>query len=474
MYGPQDGGTQYMRLCNRDPSQNPSMARYLRVRAARYPHSNMEGGKGMDSLWRSTCSIPAYPSLGGDLHTEVAVIGGGLCGLLTAYFLQRAGYEVVVLEAGRILSGATEGTTAKITAQHSLIYDRLLTERGPQMARQYAQAQQRALGWYADIIRDEGIDCQFERLPAYLYSIAPCPALEREARAAERLGLPSSLTGAAALPFEAAQALRFDDQAQFHPLRFGAALAKRLTIREQARVTRVTNTKAVTDRGTVFARHIVVATHYPIRNVPGLYFARMHQVRSYVLALKDAADVGGMWLDAHGGFSLRNHEGLLLLGGAGHRTGEHPYASSFRTLRSAVKTFYPKATEVARWSAQDCMTVDSIPFIGRYARTLPHVYVATGFKKWGMTNAMAAAELLCDQIAGTREYPFAQVFSPRRLRKPALTYSLKGTPKCPHLGCALEWNPDTRTWDCPCHGSRFTRNGKVVSGPAVRDGKWDS
>ncbi len=428
----------------------------------------------MDSLWRSTCSVPSYPALHGSISTEVAVVGGGLCGLLTAYFLQKAGREVVVVEAGHILGGATQGTTAKITSQHGLIYDQLIQQKGEKKARQYALSQQRAIATFFEIAEELGVDCQLERRPAFLYSVSPSIALERECRAAARLGLPADLTGAGALPFEAAQALRFEDQAQFHPLRFGAVLARELTIREQARVTRITHNRLITEEGEVHARHIVVCTHFPTRNFPGFYFARMHQSRSYVLALSDAPDIGGMWLDASGqGYSFRNASGLLLLGGHGHRTGDHPHPSSYRELRMAAKKFYPGAREVARWSAQDCMTADGVPYIGRYARTLPNVYVATGFNKWGMTGSMVAAELLCSLITGKRDYPFPDVFRPQRLSGITPTFKFGKTPKCPHMGCALEWNIDTRTWDCPCHGSRFTRGGKVVSGPAVRDGVWE-
>lgn len=427
----------------------------------------------MDSLWRSTCSLPAFPSLHGSISCEAVVVGGGLCGLLCAFFLQEAGVEVVVLEADRIVSGATQGTTAKITGQHGLIYDRLLTGRGEKAALGYAKAQQRAIDNYDALVRSLAAQCQFERLPAYLYSVGPSEALARECAAAERLGLPASLTGAGALPFPASQALRFDDQAQFHPIHFAAALAKRLDIREQSRVISLGGYGVKTAQGMVRAKHVLVCTHYPIRNVPGFYFARMHQSRSYVLALSGAADVGGMWLDASGsGYSFRNAEGLLLLGGYGHRTGEHPYTSSFRMLREAAREFYPQAREEARWSAQDCMTTDGVPYIGRYARTLPNVYVATGFNKWGMTGSMIAAELLCDLITKKQSYPYADVFKPQRWSGVEVTYKIKGKPKCPHMGCALEWNPDTRTWDCPCHGSRFTRSGHVVSSPATRDGQW--
>ncbi len=428
----------------------------------------------MDSLWRSTCAIPAYPALRDRIEAEAAVVGGGMTGLLTAHFLQRAGVETVVLEANRILSGATEGTTAKITAQHGVIYDHLIKKKGLARARQYAQAQLRAIGWYQQLVDELSIDCSFEMKPAHLYSVARSEQLEDECRAAEKLGLPVSLTGAGALPFQAAQALRMEDQAQFHPLRFGAAIAKGLNIREQARVTEVKRGSVRTeDGGEVRAEHIVICTHFPIRNVPGFYFARAHQQRSYVLALEGAPDVRGMWLDAmDGGFSFRNAEGLLLFGGAGHRTGEHPYGSCFKTLRQKAAEFYPTAKEYARWSAQDVMTSDSVPFIGQYARTLPGVYVATGFQKWGMTNAMVAAELLASLIADKQDYPFPEVFRPQRLSGITPTIRLGQAPRCPHMGCTLEWNIDTRTWDCPCHGSRFTRTGRVVSGPAVKDGDF--
>ena len=475
----------------------------------------------MESLWRSTCPMPAFPPLRGPLAAEAAVVGGGLCGLLTAFALQEAGLETVVLEAERILSGASEGTTAKITAQHGLIYDRLLSQRGEAFARGYAQAQQHALARYAALVRTLDIACQFERKPAFLYATAPSPALERECAACERLGLPVSLTGAAALPFEAAQALRMEDQAQFHPLRFGKALARRLTVYEHTRVTGVHAGLLRTERGEVRARHIVLCTHFPIRNVPGLYFARMHQARSYVLALDGAPDVGGMWRDASdGGYSLRNAGGLLLLGGAGHRTGRHPVSSSFRLLRDAARTWYPDARETARWSAQDCMTPDGVPYIGRYAESTPDWYVATGYNKWGMSSSMVAACRISDWIAG--DAPYAPgIFDPRRFnadtavevlqtggqalkglglqyltvpetqvgelpeghggvvsteteekvgvyREPGGCLHAVGT-RCPHMGCQVAWNPDEKSWECPCHGSRFDLDGHVIDNPAQED-----
>ncbi len=427
----------------------------------------------MDSLWRSSCPIPAYSGLRKDLSVENVVVGGGIAGLLAAFFLQRAGKEVLLLEANRICGGVTEGTTAKITAQHGLIYSKIIKQRGEKAARQYANAQSGAIERYEEIIKDLDIDCAFSRIPAHLYSIAPSTALEEECRAAERLGLPASLTADNPLPFPIAHALRYERQAQFHPLRFATAIAMNLNIREHARVIHVADDHVLTEGNKIRAKAIIVCTHYPIRNIPGFYFARMRQSRSYVLALEGAADVDGMWLDtAEGGFSFRNAEGCLLLGGMGHPNGKHPGSSCFQELKKQAKALYPRARVAAYWCAQDCMTPDGVPFIGPYARSLPNVYVATGFNKWGMTGAMVAAELLTDLITGKNDYPYAEVFSPRRWTGVQVRFKALGGPRCTHMGCALEWNPDTRTYDCPCHGSRFAKNGWVVSSPAVRNGKW--
>ena len=218
-----------------------------------------------------------------------------------------------------------------------------------------------------------------------------------------------------------------------------------------------------------------MATHFPILNKHGGYFLRLYQSRSYVLARENAQDVNGMYLDEReGGLSFRTYEGRLLLGGGGHRTGKQ--GDGWKGLESFVRTHYPEADIVCHWAAQDCMSLDGVPYIGPYSRATPGLYVATGFNKWGMTSSMAAAMVLRDLVQG-RENPFAPVFSPARsslhpqLAVNALASAanlLKPTaPRCPHLGCALNWNPEERSWDCPCHGSRFAENGKLLDGPAT-------
>lgn len=474
----------------------------------------------MESIWRKTAEIPPYPPLPGDLSTEVAVIGGGLAGILTAHALQERGVKVIVLEASRIGSGQTGNTSAKVTAQHGLIYDKLIREFGMEKARQYADANRQAIEEYHRIIEKKGIDCEFMQVPAYLYTTAErdLPDLEREVTAAQTLGFEAVLTENTSLPFPVAGAVRFSGQAQFHPLKFLRAIAADLAVFEQTRVTSVEGHKVLTDRGTVTADHIVFATHFPFPNLPGLYFARMHQSRSYVLALKQAGDLDGVYLEVgEDGFSLRRSGEYLLLGGGDHRTGDNRTGGKYELLRRQAELWYPGSREAAHWSAQDCMPQDEVPYIGQFAPSAPYWYVATGFRKWGMTSSMVSALILSTLITGS-ESPIAEVFSPGRFTPAASLkafladsgQAVKGlsrqlfqppraeldalpkchggivesggqkvgvykdeegriylvSTRCPHLGCQLEWNPDEKSWDCPCHGSRFDYTGQLLDNPA--------
>lgn len=475
----------------------------------------------MESIWSQTCQIQERPPLPGDTDTEVAVIGAGMAGVLIASALQEAGGRVVVLEANRIASGQTRNTTAKITSQHGLIYQNLTQTLGEDRARQYAMANEEAIREYRRIIAENGVDCDFEEQSAYVYG-DNADTLRAEAECAASLGLPASFTEKTALPFPAAGAVRFDNQAQFHPLKFLNAVAEPLTIYEHTRVQEAEDHRLVTERGTVTADKIVFACRFPFVNFPGLYFARMHQERSYVLALENAALMDGMWIFADGSenpYSFRTWNNLLLLGGGGHRCGENSAGGRYDELRQRARAWFPQSREAAHWSAQDCMTADGVPYIGTYAPSRPDWYAATGFQKWGMTTSMVSAMLLRDLICG-RENPYAEAFDPGRFdtdtipgimeeggqavkglarrffRLPAETAGklapgqggvvlldgeklgvyrdVDGTLhpvdiRCPHLGCQLEWNPDEKSWDCPCHGSRFDRFGKLLSGPAQTD-----
>jgi len=475
----------------------------------------------MESIWAQSCSIPERDRLNGDMETEIAVIGGGLAGVLTAFLLKKEGCRVTVLEAKRIGSGQTRKTTAKITSQHGMIYRSLVQTLGETRARQYATANQTAVGEYRRIIKEEGIPCDFEEQDAYVYG-DNVQNLRAEAETAVRLGLPAEFSTDLSIPLPAAGAVRFRGQAQFHPLKFLKAISEPLTIFEHTPVETVEGTALVTERGRIRAEKVVFATHYPFVNFPGLYFVRMHQERSYVLALENAAKVDGMYVGGEmGGYSFRNYGNLLLFGGEGHRTGENSGGGRYDALRKMAGVLFPAGREVACWSAQDCITPDSVPYIGPYAPGRPDWYVATGFQKWGMTSSMAAAMILRDAICG-RENPWAEVFDPGRfggetflgvagesgqaVKGLARNYfkipreTAKELPaghggvvflngekvgvykepdgtihavdvRCPHLGCQLEWNPDEKSWDCPCHGSRFDYMGNWLCGPAQENQK---
>ncbi len=456
-----------------------------------------------------------------DISTDIAVIGAGIAGLLTAYELTKYGKEVIILEANTIAGGVTKNTTAKITSQHRLIYERLIKQFGREKAKQYADANERAIKDIAQIIKDNLIACDYEEKEAYVYSLEDNEKIKREADAAASLGIKADFAKTEMLPFETKGAVRFLEQAQFDPLKFLLPLSKKLTVYENTKALNIEDNIIYTDRFKVKANSIVVATHYPFLNVPGFYFLRMHQERSYVIAIENAQQINGMFIDENEkGYSFRNYKNLLLIGGEGHRTGESVEQSRYEALRNASKQWYPESEEIYHWSAQDCISVDEIPYIGQYAQSTPNIYVATGFKKWGMTNSMAAATLIADKIMG-KQNKNCEIFDPHRFNISASAQNMlkdvketvsglasqifkipdekmadiqknsgaiiemdgekigiyrdsedrlfKVSVKCPHLGCELVWNQDELSWDCPCHGSRFDYKGKVIDNPSIKD-----
>lgn len=451
----------------------------------------------MKSLWSQTTQLPEQEKLEGNFHVQNVVIGAGIAGLLIAYLLQEKGQEVIVLEAKEIASGQTKNTTAKITSQHGLIYDDMVKKTGIERARGYAQANEAAIKQYKEIITKEGIACHFEELPSFLYSQKEVgiEKLKKEAETAEALGINAEYIRGdkiTELPFGVMGAVKFDGQAQFQPLEFIQGIAEKLIIFEHTNVLEVDEHFVITDRHVVVAEHVIFATHYPFPLVPGFYFLRQHQSRSYALALvgKDVPQrLEGMYYGIdRDGLSFRHADGKLIVGGGSHRTGKlitrakNVKMGGFCCLREQVKKFYPEAVEAAHWAAQDCMPHDRIPFIGRFSMKHDHWYVATGFQKWGMTSAMVAAMIISDLITG-EENPYAQVFSPQRFLVKAgyknflmdvweSTIGLvKGvfaseSHKCTHMGCALHWNEEEQSWDCACHGSRYTKEGKLMDNPA--------
>ena len=430
----------------------------------------------MSSLWTRSAQLPQFEPLRADAKTDVLIIGGGMAGLLCAHHLTRAGVDCMVVEAEEICGGATKNTTAKITAQHGLIYDQLLRRFGLAKTRLYLQAQLEAIDRYKSLAKE--IDCDLEERDSDVYSLHDRRKIDRELTALDRLGYPAAFAQALPVPFPVAGAVRFAGQAQFHPLRFAAGVARGLRIHEHTKVRELLPGKAVTSSGVISAKKIIIATHFPMLNKHGAYFIKLHQHRSYVLALRGAPQVGSMIVDEdEKGLSFRDAGELLLLGGGSHRTGKK--GGGWRELEDFARRHYPGAEVEFRWAAQDCMSLDGAPYIGPYARSTPDLYVATGFNKWGMTGSMTAAMILTDLVQG-KPNPYAPAFDPARsILHPQLFVNAAETtlnlltptaPRCPHMGCALKYNPAEHSWDCPCHGSRFTEEGHLIDNPAT-DGK---
>lgn len=461
----------------------------------------------MHSLWTSTFSqqnshkdpitnMPEFEALQGDISTNVLIIGGGITGILCAYMLAQANVDYILVEADRICNGVTANTTAKITSQHGLIYHKMLKRFGIEKAQMYLAANQASLEQYRLLSQTFG--CDFESKDNYVYSVNNRKILDQELDALHKIGgIDVEMIEQLPLPFSVAGAVKFANQAQFHPLKLLSQLASGLNIYEHTKVQELktcqaslpemhskitrqqvyTKNIAVTEHGSITADKIIIATHFPILNKHGMYFLKMYQHRSYVIALTQAQNVSGMYVDeAKTGLSFRNYEDLLLLGGGSHRTGKH--GGNWAELTAFAKKYYPKATVAYQWATQDCMPLDDIPYIGPYSKSTSGLYTATGFHKWGITSAMTAAMILRDMIL-EKDNPYAPVFHPSRtmLRPQLFINACEATAnlltptkkRCPHMGCALKWNPVEHTWDCPCHGSRFTKEGELIENPATDD-----
>ncbi len=438
----------------------------------------------METIWGNT-GLEERDKLKGTLRADCVVIGAGMAGLMIAYELQKRGFGVVLLEADRVCSGATARTTAKITAQHGLIYSRLVRQHGADAAKLYYESNSRGIDIYEKIIRDKEIDCNFSRVPSYVYARDNVYDIIEETFAAYKVGAKFAYTAQTELPFPVKGALRFDMQGQFHPMKFACALAKELKIYEKSPVVDVEDGRVRTKEGQVLTNYIVNTTHYPIMDVPGFYFMRQHQERSYAIALRTEHRIEGMYYSAEDDRSLRGYEGGIIIGGESHRTGNNLRGGCRCRLRDFAQKYYPEAQMVMEWSNQDVMTHDGIPFIGRYSVFSPRIFVATGFNKWGMSLSAVASQLISDLICD-RKNDYEKLYSPYRVKLRAAArsfltdvgYSVRGLAsglvtdkkhRCSHMGCALRYNPDEKSWECPCHGSQFDTQGKNIFTPANRN-----
>ncbi|MGI6421974.1 MAG: FAD-dependent oxidoreductase [Syntrophomonadaceae bacterium] len=486
--------------------------------------------------WIASTDSTDYPQLNEDTTVDVAIIGGGIVGISSAYMLNQAGLQVAVIEADRILNGTTGHTTAKITSQHGIIYSTLKKQIGRELAMQYAEANQNAIRQIAKTVGEKQIPCDFKWCPAYIYTQSDkyVQDLADESEDAKDLGIKASFLDTVPLPFEVKAALRFDEQAQFHPLKYLKALARECSDKG-ALIFENTEALDIDQAGKpviasrnghkVYASKVIIATHFPFFDGGGLYFSKMYQDKSYVVAAQiEEKFPDGMFISAEDPTrSLRSQpmeDGeLVLFGGEHHKTGhgEDTNLHYEQLIKFAQENFSLREI-LYRWSTQDCMTIDQLPYVGHLTPRSPHIYVATGFGKWGMTNGTAAAMILSDLIL-KGDNPWATVYSPSRffstgsslktfiiqnanVAKDLLSGKLGqlspprelkngeaqvvnyegnriGVYKdedgqvhmvdttCTHLGCELAWNSAEKTWDCPCHGSRFSYEGDIVEGPAI-------
>lgn len=429
----------------------------------------------MNFLWTDKETPPGFPELDGDREADVLIIGGGMAGILCALQLQEAGIAAILVEGGKIGGGTTKGTTAVLTAQHDTLYQEFIKKFGREKAGSYLKANLQAVERFRGL--SKRIPCDFEDKPSVMYSLRDRPLMEREAEAVRSLGFGAEFVDKIPLPFPVAGAVLYPGMAQFHPLKFLYGAAKGLNIFENTFVQKLDGTTAITEHGRIHAKKVIVATHYPFLNSHGFYFMKLYQQRSYVIALENAPDIHCTIEDAaENGIYLRNYGDLLLIGGGDHRTGKT--GGGFDVPRAFANRYFPGVKEKYAWANQDCVSLDGAPYIGPYSPGLPDVYVASGFNLWGMTTSMAAAAILTDLVLG-RKNRFASVFAPGRsiltgqlfsnLGTTLLDFVTPTTKRCSHLGCALKWNGAEKSWDCPCHGSRFDGHGRLLDNPAMKD-----
>lgn len=455
------------------------------------------------ALWEDTApAVASRPSRTQDGAADVVVLGAGITGLAVALLCAESGASVIVLEADRVAGGVSTYTTAKVSALHELVYAELEAAHGAPAARAYAQANRGALDFIRDWAATHGIDCALRESASFTYVTGPGAVsdIDDEVAAARRAGLDAERVTETPLPYPVAAAIRLGGQAELDSRAFCLGLADAAEragarIFERTRATRLHErggARVETDTGAVVrGRHLVVATHYPVFD-RGLYFARMTAKRSYAIAARGATVPEGMFISADAparsirGFRDATGEDLLIVGGEGHTAGaDRDTAPRYTALEDFARREFGAGEVTHRWSAQDPVTIDGLPYVGPLHPASRRVLVATGYRKWGLSNGVAAAVVLAARIAG-EEHPFARYVDPARrppLRSARALAAASGhvaahmvgdrlraprSPTCTHLGCKLLFNTAESTWDCPCHGSRFATDGSVLEGPATR------
>ena len=502
----------------------------------------------LTSIWDdSITNYPHFKQLNNNISTDVCIIGGGITGISTGYYLNKNNIDFVILERNKVCESTTKFSTAKVTSQHDLIYTEIIKKYGIKKAKLYLEANNEAIKNIQNIIQEENIDCDFEIEDSYVFTqdLNLQQNILNEYKALSKLDFKNvELLNRVTLPLNTKYAIKFKNQAKFNPKKYTLALANIIkdNIYENSHVTRIDKKKnkiyVHTKNGIVTCNKVVLATHYPIKDIPGFYFTKMYQDTSYMIAVdiqNNALD--GMYISLEEPtISLRtltlknntknknnikdndnNNTNILLIGGNGIKTGDVLDKNKYTFLEKIAKEMYPDSKVIKRWNTQDCITLDKIPYIGKFSIFYPNIYVATGFNKWGMTTSNIAASIITDNILNkhnkyeevfkaTRLYPLRNIkqlslnilqviqsliINKFKIKKdtidniPLNTGKIikennvnigiykdengkiyKINPYCSHLKCLLTFNTQDKTWDCPCHGSRFDIYGNLIYGPA--------
>lgn len=492
----------------------------------------------MNSYWEEERkNHDLFEEIKEDKKVSVCIIGGGLTGLQTAYNLSDK-LDVVILEKDRICGSTSGKTTGKITSQHGVFYDYLINSQSKEFAKMYLEANEKAIQNIKDIIEKEEIECDLEKESSYVFTKqeTKLDMIKNEQKAVDKLQKEKSdYVKEIELPTEISGAIEFKNQAQFHPLKYAYGLVKAI-IKNDGKIyenTKVTDIKRENEKYVVYANknkviadYVVLATRYPIMNVPGYYFLKMYQSTSYAMvfdAKKKLFD--GMYISYETpNVSFRTikdgERELLLAVGYDYKTGTEELRDGYQRLEVIVRKMYPDAEVLYKWTAEDCISLDKIPYIGQYSSIMKNLYIATGFNKWGVTSSNVAANIITDKIL-QKENKYEEIFKSTRIEpiknrqemgdmlkeanksillsrfkipkeeldnikigegkiikidntkvgvyksKTGEIYKVK--PICTHLGCELYFNNIEKIWECPCHGSKFTYDGKSIEVPSNKD-----
>jgi glycine/D-amino acid oxidase-like deaminating enzyme/nitrite reductase/ring-hydroxylating ferredoxin subunit len=494
-----------------------------------------------ESLWISGTKKTNYQTLEKDEKADVCVIGGGIVGAITAYLLTKKGLNVIVLEKDKLCMGVTANSTAKLTSQHGLFYKYLYDEYGADFAKLYLESNENGIKLAEEIIQNENIDCDFEKKDSYVFAttITELEKVKKELNTLNKLGFDAEYVEKIEIPADnVLGAIKFKNQAQFNARKYTLQLFEKTSnlgakIYENSKVEKIEkmgeNYSISVGKNEVTAKYVVIATHYPIKNFPGVYFSKIYQDKTYVIAVdigENKKTIDGMFIQScEPVISFRtakyNEKELLIVAGSGHKTGQpnSKIEDNFINLENYIKKYYPNSKIMFKWSTEDCITLDKIPYIGKFSNLLSNMYVATGFKKWGMSTSHVAGKIITDLILNNKN-KYADIYKATRLNpiknikelgnmikestnslvlnklKPINTefkdiklgeggiveidgekvgiykrqdgeiFAVK--PYCGHLGCLISWNNLEKTWDCPCHGSRYDYMGNIITEPTVK------